>query len=541
MRQTGVFGFRCLSYSVLIIFLLSCACVQTALAQENPMDLFVDGVEAFEVSEYESALTSFNKAIALDPENGEFRYYKALTLAKSGDTDSALSILNTLVDQDPVNFRKALFDIGAIYLAQSQHEKALAPLEKAIHMDPQDARAYMEAAVAQKALGRDSQAISNLEMAASLDARQAPNAKLVTAAIYLDQEEFDKAEALYREVAETQAGTAVAEAATMSLHAVDQTRKYRKDWYVCGQFLWGYDDNVTFEPLETVKARSTKDQEDQYQNVYVEAGYRFINRQDFRLGASFMVNHQGYQDLAENNILSYNPTVFVEYLKKNKYYLRFSYDYAYYYTGGQDRDIQDLGWYLSFDSTYSKLQTHRLMPILTVYEPYGLSSVLTFAWMQKDYQDSTPDAHAYQAGLTQNWNVYKTPAVVRAGYQLYWEDAEISTFSYYSHTGLIGASCPLPWEMVGDIQYTYVRTHHDKSPVVTSGGVTSRYWVGNRKDSLHGFSANLVKPINDTWRLVATYYHGDNDSNVNRTYQGLTWDPYEFRKNIFSLSVACNF
>ncbi|MBI9075608.1 MAG: tetratricopeptide repeat protein [Desulfatibacillum sp.] len=518
------------------------------------MDLYVDGVEAFEAGDYDQALVLLDQAIALNPKNTEFKYFKAQVFAKTGETDQALAIWNALVKQSPREYRKAFFDIAAIYSRQCQYEKALDVLEQAIHLNPKDPRAYMEVAIIQRSMEQYDLAIGNLQMAASLDSKTAPTAHLIMASIYLEREEFDKAEELFRQVGETDAGTPVADAAIKSLEAVEQTRQARKAWYVNGQFAWGYDDNVTLLPLDSAAVQFPSDKEDAFQSLYAEAGYRIINRKDFRLGASFAVNTQGYQDLTENNILSYNPTAFVEILKKDKYYFRFSYDYSYYYTGGQTRDMQDAEWYLLFDADYSKLQTHRLMPTLTIFEPYGLSSVLSFSWMQKDYCDSTPDAHAYQPGLTQNWALPDLPVVLRAGYQFYWEDSEVSNYSYYSHTGFFGASCALPWDLVADAQYTYVRTHFDESPQIWADGQWYSSWVGDRKDSLQGFSANLSKKVTDRVMVLVNYYHGANDSNVVRKdtkhwdysqnhwdYYGKYSDPYEFKKNVFSVAVSCNF
>ncbi len=547
MRQTGLHAFRCLSYSVFVVLVLSFAFVQVSFAQENPMSLYVDGVDAFEAGDYDQALSYLDKAIALDPQNTEFKYYKAVVLSKTGESDQALAIWNALVKQYPKEYRKALFDIAAVYTKKRQYENSLPVLEKAIHLNPKDARAYMEVAVVQRELEQYDLALSNLQMAKSLNPQFGPAVDLTTAAIYLEREEFDKAENLFKQVADQDSGTDIGVAAVKSLEAVEQTRRARKPWYVNGQFTWGYDDNVTLRPLDSELLQFQSDEEDAFQSLFVEAGYRIINRYEWRAGLSFAFNHQGYQDLAENNTMSYNPTAFLEYYKRKKYTFRFSYDYAYYYGGGQVRDLQDAQWYLLFDADDDKLQTHRLMTNFTLVEPYGLTSVVNFAWMQKDYCDSTPDAHVYQPGITQNWALPNIPVVLRVGYQLYWEDSENSTYSYYSHTGLGGLSAMLPWDLTADLQYTQVRTHFDESPQLPGAQV---FWKGDRADTLHGFSVNLTKKLTDCWRIQANYYHGDSDSNVIRKdpwyikggkQYNKYWDPYEFRKNIFSLSVACNF
>ena len=208
---------------------------------------------------------------------------------------------------------------------------------------------------------------------------------------------------MFAQVAKQDSGAEVGAAAVRALEAVEQTRRARKPWYANGQFTWGYDDNVTLRPLDSELLKFQSDEDDAFQSLFLEAGYRFINRQDLRMGLSFAFNHQGYQDLAQNNTMSYNPTAFLEYHKRKKYSFRFSYDYAYYYSGGQVRDMQDAEWYLLFDADEDKLQTHRLSTSLTLLEPYGLSSVINFSWMQKDYCDITPDGYAYQPGFTQNW------------------------------------------------------------------------------------------------------------------------------------------
>lgn len=548
MRQAGIIGFRCFIVFLVVPFVMASFSVETVFAQNvNPMDVFVDGVESFDAGDYKAAMESFDQAIALDPGNDEFVYYKALVYSKTGQKDQAVAIWEGLVQKDPANYRKAYFDIAAVYSGQSQHEKALGVLEQAIQSDPDDARAYLEAGVCQKAMGQNAPAIDSLKKASSLDPRQAPTANLVMAAIYLDNEEFDKAEELFRHVAQVDQGTPMAAAAEKSLEAVSRTRRARKSWWAAGQFTVGFDDNVLNEPLDAVAATAAYDKDDPYQTLFAEAGYRVVNQKDLRLGGSMGFTALGYHDITASNQMSFNPRAFLEY-RKDRYFLRLTYDFNYYYTGSDEHDCQDWGWHLTFDPERSALKTHKIMPMLTISEPHGLSSVVSASWTKKNYFDATPNANGWQGGITQNWAVPGTPVVARLGYDCYWEDSSDSAYSYYSHTGLGGASCALPYDIIMDAQYSFARVHHDESPTVA--GTNIRYWSGERKDSLHSVNLSVAKQFGEIFRVTAAYYYGFNDSNVKRTdiimlkngkRDFKIWDPYKYRRNAYTLTVSALF
>ncbi|NVM25914.1 MAG: tetratricopeptide repeat protein, partial [Desulfobacterales bacterium] len=103
--------------TVLLIFL---SFPSFASAQQSAMNYFVDGVEAFEAASYQEAIRSLEKAIELEPANLEFQYYLGLTYRAMKQYGDALKVFESIVEKEPVKFRKVYFEIAALYARQEQ-------------------------------------------------------------------------------------------------------------------------------------------------------------------------------------------------------------------------------------------------------------------------------------------------------------------------------------------------------------------------------------------------------------------------------------
>ncbi|MEW5733715.1 MAG: tetratricopeptide repeat protein [Thermodesulfobacteriota bacterium] len=500
-----------------------------AYSSENAMEAFADGVMAFEDKDYATAEANFQQALSLSPENPEFTYYLALVYAHTDRTDLALGLLDELVKKEPGTYRKAYFDIAAIYSSQSQYEKALAVLTRAEEADPSDGRAHLERAAVLKALDRYDEALAECDKAAAAGPEYAGSAKNLKAAVYYDEDRFDEAEELFRQVASTDPGSPLALAAAQSLAAVGKARAARKPWYVDGVFALGYDDNVINKPLDPSPGVWPEDKGDAFEILAVSAGLRPLNRRNMRAGGGVGLNTVGYEDLNQNNILAYNPFLFFE-ADQGRLHYRVRYDYNYYYTGGDKQNIQDYGWYLTFASAHKKLAQNQLAPGIAIDESNGLRTDASFTWLDKNYLDLTPDAQAFQIALIQTWQIPDTRFTARAGYTFYRENSRERENSYLYHQGTLGCTVRLPWSMRGDLSYGYVRTMYENNPLL---------WVGDREDSYNRIAAYLAKTLSDNWEVSVSYFYGKNSSNVVNVFTGR--DDYEYQRNVYQIMVTARF
>lgn len=518
---------------LLVLFALAAGLVffpaTRAPAQDNAMDAFADGVMAFEDKDYASAEKYLNQALALSPGNTEFQYYLALVYAHTDRTDKALAVLDGLVEKDPETYRKAYFDIAAIYSSQSQYEKALEILNRAVEADPADGRAHLERAGVEKALGRYDAALKDCDEAAAAGPDFAPSAKNLKAAVYYDQNRFDEAEELFKQVATANPGSPLAVAAAESLAAVSRARAAYKPWYVDGSFVYGYDDNVINKPLDPAPGVWAEDEGDAFEILALSLGLRPLNKKTVRAGGGVGLYTVGYRELNQNNILAYNPFLFAE-ADQGRLHYRLRFDYNYYYTGGDKMDCQDWGWYLTFQSAHKKLAQTQIAPGIAIDEPHNLRTDASIAWLDKNYLDETPDSQAFQLALVQTWQIPKSPVTARAGYTYYRENSKRRENSYLYNQGTLGATVRLPWTMRADLSYGYISTQYEDNPLL---------WEGKRKDNYHRLMAYLAKTLNDNWEVSLSYFYGKNSSNVVNRYTGR--DDYEYRRNVVQAMVSAHF
>jgi tetratricopeptide (TPR) repeat protein len=162
----------------------------------------------FNTSKLQDALADFDKAVELDPKNGELRRHRSLALSQLRQYDNAIADLEEAVRLNPADqleckkllginwlykslehqknlrWKEAIANLnvaikweaaavhfhqrGVCYLNLKEHEKAVADFTEAIKREPDVARHYEKRALAYHALGRAGEAMADLEKAASL-------------------------------------------------------------------------------------------------------------------------------------------------------------------------------------------------------------------------------------------------------------------------------------------------------------------------------------------------------------------------------------
>jgi tetratricopeptide (TPR) repeat protein len=111
----------------------------------------------------QSAVDSYNKAIALKPENPAYHNNLALTLAKTKKFDEAQAELNKAVQLDPPQAGRYYYNLGALYVNNGQPAAAEAAFKKSIDVNPDYADAqyqYGNALSARLATDKDGKVIA---------------------------------------------------------------------------------------------------------------------------------------------------------------------------------------------------------------------------------------------------------------------------------------------------------------------------------------------------------------------------------------------
>lgn len=518
---------KCLFHTTVLLTFLSFP--SFASAQQSAMNYFVDGVEAFEAASYEEAIGSLEKAIELDPANLEFQYYLGLTYSAMKQYEDALKVFELIVGKEPVRFRKAYFEIAALYAKQEQYQKAIDILTIVERIDPKEVRAYLEKGYAYQKLKDYDQAIGNFNRAKDLEPKMLQMLEYNIASVYFEAEAFDKAEEMFTKAVEVDPATATAENARKAIVNVKATKRARRPLYLSASLTWAYDDNVLLKPLEQAAVVSATgkalDEDDQFQSFLFRGGYKFVNRKDLEVGAGYSLYCTGYKELVQNNVLGHIPHLYLNY-NAHPSYVRINYDFSYYYTGGK-KDGQDEGLFFTFGDRSKKLKMHTIMPTFTIVEPHNLRSEITVSYQNKNYLDEvTSDASHYSGGIVQSYKIPDTEYHPRAGYKYGSEDATDEKSSYKYHQVLLGFSSPLPWDVWGDISITYERTDFKRNPAFSL--------VEERRDRRYIGAISLTRPLTEMLQLMFSYSYTNNNSNLSE--DGI--DRYKFKKNVYSLMIT---
>jgi tetratricopeptide (TPR) repeat protein len=100
----------------------------------------------------DAAVREFNAELGVNPRNGNALYEMAVMQQQQGNLDEARTQFEHLVQRFP-NFEEALVGLGGVCLENQKAEAAVAPLEHATRLNPDDEVAWYRLAQAERATG----------------------------------------------------------------------------------------------------------------------------------------------------------------------------------------------------------------------------------------------------------------------------------------------------------------------------------------------------------------------------------------------------
>lgn len=91
---------------------------------------------------YQDAIASYQKALAIKPNDGPYMGQLADAYARSGQTDKAVEQYAAAATADPTNAAMYYYNEGVVFTNTGKSDEAVAALDKAIQLDPKRADAY---------------------------------------------------------------------------------------------------------------------------------------------------------------------------------------------------------------------------------------------------------------------------------------------------------------------------------------------------------------------------------------------------------------
>ena len=120
------------------------------------------------MSELDKQLAALRAALAVSPDNVPLRLHLADTLRDAGQSQQAIEEYRQVLEHDAASFA-AHAALGALYCADKNLEMALAHLQKAVELNPKEARSLLTLAQVELALGQAAEGLMHLGAARALD------------------------------------------------------------------------------------------------------------------------------------------------------------------------------------------------------------------------------------------------------------------------------------------------------------------------------------------------------------------------------------
>lgn len=98
---------------------------------ESYEDLYQKGSSSLDAKNYEDAVSTFSKAIELDPSQEGAYEQLAYAYSRLGDTDNEIAAWNSLIEQNP-SYDKAYSSLSTVYAQQGDYDLAAETTRKLI-------------------------------------------------------------------------------------------------------------------------------------------------------------------------------------------------------------------------------------------------------------------------------------------------------------------------------------------------------------------------------------------------------------------------
>lgn len=489
-------------------------------------DVYVDrGIVAYDGKDYTGALQSFQEALRLNPENINALYYVGLTYMALGQYAEAQAILEQAKKVAPSDVDIA-FQLGLAYFAQQQYDKAEPLLRQVYTAQPAHQNIGYYLGIIEYRRQNYREALRFFQTAVPSDQNFAQlnrfYAGLSLSALGL----AGQARAEVEEALRLQPISPLTGPAERFREVLGAAAKAERNFHVDAKLGFFYDDNVSVNPFRSSDASATAAREAKHRSTgelgYVRFEYTPLRTPDWEGSVSGSILQTVNNEVSHFNIM--NPTAAANLAYKTR--IRempavWNLTYQYDYISLDDRNF---------------VSRHSVAPGLSmVWDAMNLSQA-QIRYQNKDFMHEKTlvltsddrDANNYMAGLTHVFRFQADRHFIRVGYQIDWDAAQGSNWSYLGHRAILGGQYTLPWWDIRlrydfDVHLRDYKHKHTFLPTGISEPTTHR----SDRDMNHLLSVSKDFPGNITLSLEYL---------LNRNLSNLA--VFDYIRNVVTMSVS---
>lgn len=137
------------------------------LHSESITDYIANGNKLANKKQYKEAIEQYQKAVKMDPKNNKATLLISLCYVQAGDLDKGLSYAQLVSQNDPTY--ASFYNLGLIYSARKESDKALASFDQALKLNPKSFDAEYQKGLVYTNLGKYDHAVPFFQKALELN------------------------------------------------------------------------------------------------------------------------------------------------------------------------------------------------------------------------------------------------------------------------------------------------------------------------------------------------------------------------------------
>ena len=488
-------------------------------------DVYVDrGILTYDARQYSEALQSFQEALRLSPDNTNALYYSGLTymaLEQHGAAQAVLEQAQKLAPNDP----DVAFQLGVAHFLQQQYDKSEPPFRRVYATQPERQNLGYYLGVLEYRRQSYREALRFFRATVPSDENFAQLTRFYSGLCLSALGLAGQARSEIEEALRLQPASPLTGPAERFRDVLGPAVMAERNFHVDAKVSFFYDDNVAVIPSKSTDPVAEVARNAPHRTTgelgYVRFEYQPLRTPDWEGTFAYSLLQTLNNDVSHFNTQNHTGTAALTYKTSLRNMptvggLTFVYDYI----SLDDRNF---------------LNRYTVSPFMTlVWDAMNLTQG-QLRFQAKDFMHEKTlvapsddrDAFNYMAGLIHFFRFQADQHYIKLGYQIDWEDAQGSNWTYLGHRFLVGGQYTLPW---GDIRLRYdLDAHLRDYQNLHTFQPTSCFPCTRRDDKelTHLFSASKDFPGNIT--LSVEYLLDMNISNL---------PLYDYTRNVVSFSVS---